>query len=506
MKRRSLILITVDCLRADHVGLQGYARPVTPFLDSLSRNSAVVSNAIVAGAPTYFSFPAIMASRYSLTLGREAIGIAPGEPTIATVLKGSGYATAAFLAGNPYLSARYGYDQGFDEFQDFLASAVSGVKTFPPQTGSRMSGLNRRFEAISRHTKLTSLLYDELYFRYCQRKSAAENLTLDQLRRYPAADLLIDKASSWLTGVQEQPFFLWIHLMDPHHPYYPPKEALESLGITSVSARRARYLNSYWNRGDIGPNRLRQHKEEVVALYDAGIHWVDKQLARLASILQELQRWDETVFVVTADHGEEFLEREERYHSPTGLPEPLIHVPLLIRAPGSSSAKISSSPFSMIHLAPTLLEAVGTQDPVSFQGRSCWKEISVGQLPAAPVITECADGSNGTQQVEDRTKPRLLAVRDGDLKLVIRFSNQSDSLYDLKNDPEERSPLPVDACKRDRVRLLQIAREHLRRSTSRRDPALAVRARVREIRRALDLGPLTATAQEDHAVETARHG
>src|SRR5215831_18328349 len=144
MKRRSLILITVDCLRADHVGFQGYARPVTPFLDSLSRNSAVVSNAIVAGAPTYFSFPAIMASRYPLTLGREAIGIAPGEPTIATVLKGSGYATAAFLAGNPNLSARYGYDQGFDEFHDFLDSTVSGVKTFPSQTGSRMSGLNRR--------------------------------------------------------------------------------------------------------------------------------------------------------------------------------------------------------------------------------------------------------------------------------------------------------------------------------------------------------------------------
>src|SRR5215467_6076084 len=113
---RSLVLITVDCLRADHVGFLGYARPVTPFLDSLAKTSTVFSQAIVAGAPTYFSFPAIMASRYPLGLGREVLGIAPGEPTIATALRETGYETAAFVAGNPYLTSRFGYDQGFEHF------------------------------------------------------------------------------------------------------------------------------------------------------------------------------------------------------------------------------------------------------------------------------------------------------------------------------------------------------------------------------------------------------
>jgi len=506
MKRRSLILITVDCLRTDHVGFQGYARPVTPFLDSLSKNAVILSDTIVAGAPTYFSFPAIMASRYPLSLGREAIGIAPDEPTIATVLKGAGYRTAAFLAGNPYLSARYGYDQGFEEFQDFLDSSVSGVPTFPSPTVSRMSRLNRRLEAISRHTKLTSAAYNELYFRYCQRKSTAENLSLDQLRRYPAADVLIDKALLWLTEVREQSFFLWIHLMDPHHPYYPRREALDSLGLLNLSANRARFLNSFWNRGDIGPRRLRQHKDEIVALYDAGIHWVDKQLSQLANTLQDLHKWEETVFVVTADHGEEFLERGERYHSPTGLPEALIRVPLLIRAPGVSPSKISSSPFRMIDLAPTLLEAVGADAPKGIQGHSHWKEIRTGQLFAEPVVTECADGSNGTQQDEDRKRPRIIAVRDGNFKLVIRFRDQTESLYDLENDPEERSPLPADSCRKERARLLQVACEHLRRSRVGRHQALAVRARVREIRRGLDLGLLTTAVQRNNAVETVRHG
>src|ERR1700688_75426 len=101
MKPRSLVLVTVDCLRADHVEFLGYSRPVTPFLDSLAESSTVFTDAIVAGAPTYFSFPAILASRYPLALGRDILGIAPHEQTISTVLKDGGYRTAAFVAGNP---------------------------------------------------------------------------------------------------------------------------------------------------------------------------------------------------------------------------------------------------------------------------------------------------------------------------------------------------------------------------------------------------------------------
>src|SRR5208283_2384671 len=118
-RERSLVLITVDCLRADHCGFYGYARPTTPFLDALAAESYVVPTAIVGGAPTYYSFPTILASRMPLALGRDVVGLAPGESTLATVLRESGYATGAFLAANPYLSPRFGYDQGFKIFRDF---------------------------------------------------------------------------------------------------------------------------------------------------------------------------------------------------------------------------------------------------------------------------------------------------------------------------------------------------------------------------------------------------
>src|SRR5579863_9589492 len=97
-RTKSIVLVTVDCLRADHVGFMGYRRPTTPFLDSLAGESIVVLNAIVAGAPTYYSLPAILASRYPLALGRDRLGLGPDEPTLASCLKQSRYATGAFCA------------------------------------------------------------------------------------------------------------------------------------------------------------------------------------------------------------------------------------------------------------------------------------------------------------------------------------------------------------------------------------------------------------------------
>src|SRR5262252_1633403 len=113
-KRKSIVLVTVDCLRADHCGFMGYERPTTPYLDSLAAESLVFPSAIAAGAPTYYSFPAILAARYPLALGRDVLGLSPDEPTLASVCKRAGYATAAFSAGNPYVSTRFGYGLGFD--------------------------------------------------------------------------------------------------------------------------------------------------------------------------------------------------------------------------------------------------------------------------------------------------------------------------------------------------------------------------------------------------------
>jgi arylsulfatase A-like enzyme len=498
MKPRSVVLITVDCLRADHVGFLGYSRPVTPFLDSLAGESAVFSNAIVAGTPTYYSFPGILASRYPLALGRDVLGIAPHEPTIATALQAAGYTTAAFIAGNPYLSSRFGYDQGFDRFDDFLDAAAGGpgqleehAKTQRGATNG-WSKLNQHIQAGSRRTHLAAAAYDELYFWYGQWRSSRERPSLDSLRRYPPANAVIDQACSWLSGLDSAPFFLWLHLMDPHHPYYPPEEALSVLSKSPIPTRRACFLNSFWNRGDVGVERLARYREEMLSLYDGGVRWVDKQISRLVQTLQQFQRWDETVLAVTADHGEEFLERGARYHSTTSLAEELIHVPLLMRAPGLPGPRKLSGPFSLIHLAPTLLESAGVAAPGDFQGRSCWGDISAGNLQSEPVITECVEACNNPFRVDDRMRSRLLAFRDQQYKLVINFRENVDWLYDLNQDPAERSPVPSGLLKQERARLLQIARAHLEKTSHNRNPDLRLRARLRELRQSESLSKFSA--------------
>ncbi len=488
MKQKSIVLVTVDCLRADHVGFMGYERPTTPFLDSLASESVVVPAAIVAGAPTYYSFPAILASRYPLALGRDVLGLGPDEPTLASVLKQAGYSTAAFGAANPYISARFGYEHGFDTFRDLLEDEPAPLpeEKLNAATGSGWaSRLNQRLQKIRPALGPLGLVYDDLYFEYCQRVTPVA-VSLDALRRFPAADVIVDHACTWLASVGDAPFFLWLHLMDPHSPYYPKDAALTLMGQDPVTPYRARYLNSYWNRSDLGSRRFARHRDEVVALYDAGVRWVDVQMSRLVEILRGSNRWDDCIFAFTADHGEEFLDHGGRYHPPSRLMEELIHVPLLLRVSGGAKRDVTKSPFSLVHLAPTLLDTAELTVPKGFEGRSHWDQLREGVSFDGVAISECVAGCTNPFRPGNRMGPRVLSVRESRFKLVLQLDPVAKSLvvenlYDLDADPGERAALAPAAQKPVRRRLLEIAREHLRRSREQRDPRTRLQARLREL-------------------------
>ena len=438
--QKSIVLVTVDCLRADHVGFMGYERPTTPFLDSLAAESFVFPTAIVAGAPTYYSFPAILASRYPLALGRDVLGLAPDEPSLASVLKQAGYATASFGAGNPYISSQFGYEQGFDSFRDFLEGEPAPLADEKPDTvvpNGWASRLNHKLQTMRPALGPLGIVYDELYFRYCQRVTPVAG-SLDALRRFPSADVIVDHACTWLTSVGDKPFFLWLHLMDPHAPYYPKEEAFRLLGDESITPARARYLNSYWNRSDLGPSRLARHRDDVVALYDAGIRWVDEQMGRLIGSLRASKQWDDCIFALTADHGEEFLDHGGRFHPPSGLKEELIHVPLLMRVPESAKKEVSKSPFSLLHLAPTLLDAVQVPAPAEFQGHSEWSRVREGAGSDGVAISECVAGCTNPFRREGRVGSRVLSVRETRFKLVLQFDPPGEQLFDLEADPVSR--------------------------------------------------------------------
>jgi len=473
-EQRSLVLITVDCLRADHVGFLGYQRPTTPFLDSLAVSSRIFDEAVATGSPTFYSFPGIMASRYPLSLGRQAIGLAPSENTLVTRMKQAGYRTAAFIAGNPYLTSRFGYDTGFDKFEDFLDRRPTGSASYSLGVPSRVTRFNREIAKACHSSGALAPLYDEAYFRYTSWKALRRRKTTDELRPYPAANEVVDRACEWLDQAG-RPFFLWLHFMDAHAPYYPPRESLAEMGLP-IESRRMQYLNLWWSREDLKSSSLLSHANEVGELYDAGIRSVDMQVQRLVKHLEFLQLWDGCVLALTADHGEEFLDHGGRYHKTSSLAEELIHVPLLIRAPGLSGRR-ETAPFSLLNLAPTLLDCLAIDVPDSFRGCSYW-----GQKlnEDAIVISECIAGCNNPYVETDRIGPRLLSLRQAQYKLVIDFRNSTEYFFDLTRDPGELHPLLREHSKPVRSRLLEEARKHLANAVA-SNCELKIAARLNEL-------------------------
>jgi len=475
----SLILITVDCLRADHVGFLGYRRPTTPFLDCLAGESTVFENAIAAGAPTYYAMPPMLASRYPLALGRDLLGIAPEESTLASVLQESGFATAAFSAANPYISPRFGYHRGFDVFADFLQESDPPVEDVAIPTTFR--GRVNRFLSGACHSIGLGAAYSEVYFQYCQKLASSRCSSLDSARRFPSAEVLVEKAVRWLKEHSHQRFFLWLHLMDAHGPYFPKAEALRLMGDAQIDAAQAVYLNSYWNRSDLSTTRLETERKGIVSLYDAGIRWADEQIRLLAEQLVELNVWDRCALAVTADHGEEFLEHGGRTHLPKKLTEELVRVPWLLRVPAGPKVRVNQ-PVSLLDLAPTLLDVAGVPSPAEFRGRSLWSQVRKGTLQDRPVVSECVYDCTNPYLPGDRMGPRILAVRWNRYKLVVNFSSGSDELYDLSSDPAEKNPLHPKQNTEVRQKLLQHARKHLVESSQSRDFDRRMAAQVREYR------------------------
>jgi arylsulfatase A-like enzyme len=476
---RNLLLITVDCLRADHVGHLGYHRPTTPFLDCLAAESTVFRNAIAAGTPTYYSLPALLASRYPLALGRDVVGIAPEETTIASVLQECGVATAAFSAGNPYICEQFGYDRGFEVFCDFNRQDFRGQEIAPEAATSFRTQTNQLLSRFCHSVPGLDAAYDELHFRYCRRSSSRPG-SLDSLRRFPSADVIVDHALAWLAENSGRPFFLWLHLMDPHAPYFPKAEALELMKDANVSPAEAVYLNSYWARGDLSQKRLEKKRRDVIKLYDAGIRWADQQIERLSERLVELNLWDKCAVAVTADHGEEFLDHGGRFHAPERLTEELIHVPLTLRVPGAECTEVEA-PISLVDLAPTLLDILGLPSPADFRGRNRCGRLetrSEGDVAITETISRCTNPF----RPEKRGGPRILALRKQNLKLVINFADQSEQWFDLAADPQERNPIPASSIGSEHRALLRLAQKHLAESHKSRDFDRRNAALVRALR------------------------
>jgi arylsulfatase len=311
-----------------------YERDTTPALDQLAREGVVFENAIASGVPTIASMTAVMTGEHSLAspeigFNKQQREQVTSRPTVAEVLSAAGYSTGAF-SPNPPASSYFGFNDGFDWFEDFL----HGDRGVLERAWNRV--FHRSIEGGAAAT----------YLRLARNVAKREEV----LR--PWEDYY-ERLLRWRASVTE-PYFLWVLLLEPHHPWLPPSE------YQRWSSRLDKYrsFQHYWEMLNSGwkPDFDEEVHRRLIDLYDDSIHYGDAFLERLRRDLAD----DDPVFVVHSDHGEEFGEHGRYGHQPY-LTEELIHVPLVIGNIGHSETVFD--PVELRQIAPTVAELADVSHP-----------------------------------------------------------------------------------------------------------------------------------------------
>jgi arylsulfatase A-like enzyme len=342
------ILVTVDSLRADHLGQYGYERDTMPVLDRLAAEGAQFTNAFSNAPWTYFSVPSFHTSNY---IGSGDIG---ERPTIASTLAESGITTCAIGTHTGSRNLKHGL--GFEEYND-PAKDYYEQKHWAPDHTSVIRSVKNLLSGHPRLYNAAQRIYDIPFEIQSRFSSTPTDRTV-----YASAEELTDKAINWIETHEDEDFFLWLHYMDGHRPYglhdpdpkYAPKLSKEQ-------------INEVWQRADDNPDELPLSEYKLlVDQYDSNLRYCSNHITRLFDALETVGIWDDTNIVFSADHGEEFYDHGMFTHH--NLPyDELINVPLLLHGPDVSSTVIEEQR-ELLDLGPTITDFFGVESPESFTG------------------------------------------------------------------------------------------------------------------------------------------
>jgi arylsulfatase A-like enzyme len=404
------LLLTIDSLRADAVGMGSEATSRAPTLDELFSNGIVCKRAYANGPYTRASFPAIMSATYPWAYGGFD-SLSRDRPHLPVELSEAGYATGGFHS-NPYLGSEFGYGRGFDRFYQGDESA---------------SGLASLRKAAVRRLDEESPLYWILRGGY---KVFESTFGRDLGTPYVAADELTDRALEWL-DVVDVPAFCWIHYMDVHHPYVPHQETVsEDVDRATAIRLRQRMVES--------PSDLEADDVDTLRrLYRGEVEFVDRHVSRLLSGVEKRLEGD-AVIVSMADHGEAFGEHG-RYGHTDILYDEVVRIPLSVTGADIPDTSLDT-PVSCVDVRPTVLDCAGQspRDP-------CVGEAVQQLLDDPPteryVFTHAEDRSDGS-----------VMVSDGSWKLLADADGEPRELYDLTTDEgETENALDAELAVTDRL-------------------------------------------------------
>lgn len=389
--RPNIVLIGVDTLRADHLSCYGYGEPTSPNIDALAADGVLYENMVGQSSWTKPSFATIMTSLYpsSHTAVYKSSRLPQGVLTLAEVLQTAGYATGGF-ADNINIAPSFGFDQGFDDYT-FLEP------TYPLGATAASSQL-AFYQALRR-----------VYYSFAGDRVVVQHF-------YQDAQTVTEEGLQWLGEHQSERFFLFLHYMDPHDPYMEHELAGDEYRYSGLGFPRARDQNP---DPDLAPTFVR--------LYDQDIAFLDHHLGRLFGWLKDQGLYENTIIILTADHGEEFYEHGGWWHGTTLFGEQ-ISVPLIIKFPESARAGTVELDFARsLDISPTILDVAELPVPEGWQGRTLWSDSE----PPEWVFAE-----------EDHEGNQVVAVIQGSYKFIQANEDNPrgllpEAFYDLSSDPGE---------------------------------------------------------------------
>ncbi len=379
-RRPNVIVYLVDTLRADHVGAYGYALPTTPALDAVARQGIVCAQARAQSSWTRPTVATLLTGLHPITHATmDKLQRLPEEiVTLPELLLAAGYRTG-YVTTNANVSGKFGFRQGTEMFS-YLTDRQGG-----------------------RPVKADSTRVNEVAIR-------------------------------WLESLDgEAPFFLYLHTVDPHAPYLPDEpyrsRFVPELDDPGLGLRRSL---ARLERGRAAANE--RTMAQLKGLYDAEIAGNDAAFGELVAFLERSGRWDSTLLLFVADHGEEFLDHGKMEHGRT-LYEEQLRIPMVWKLPqGAGAGRRIEVPVDQLDVAPTILEAAGLEKSAAMPGRSLWGALAGNlALDERPSVALLDRLSYAYESVYHRGV-KLIRRIDRDLYRERPF----DQLFDLAADPLER--------------------------------------------------------------------
>ena len=402
---KNLVLIVVDTLRADHMSLHGYERPTTPKLDAFASERGVVfDNARSSASWTKASVASIFTGLdpRQHRVQKHMDSLHSSFRTLAQSFGEAGWQTHG-IQSNLYLLSGFGFDKGFIDYEDSLTPIGGGGGG-----------------TIAKHNTSTGEVVNERALEWLDERDATN------------------------------PFFLYVHHYEPHHEYLAEEASfLPPLTAGPDAARRAALADAEMGTLFAGVDQLTAADiDYLAARYDSEILLQDRLLGELLDGLEQRGLLENSVVVITSDHGEEFLEHGGVSHRNDMLFDELLKVPLVLVLPGTRAAR-RATPVGLGDLGCTLLELCGVKD-LSFPGHSFAAGVRAGANSARDVVSHGMFPKDSLGSLEDT---ELASLVRGEWKLIHDLLGGPSMLFNLESDPGEQNDLA--AVEPDRVRELE---------------------------------------------------